>query len=105
MHDMAPSIGVRHRIAVFNPASNRAQVSQLRLVNTGTHATEVVVTGIDGQGIAAANEVRLTVAAGRSRTLSAQQLEWGDAELEGALGDGQGKWQLATTRRISRSPI
>ena len=93
MHDIAPSFGVRHRIAVFNPASNRAQVSQLRLVNAGTHATEVVVTGIDGQGIAA-NEVRLTVPGGRTRTLSAQQLEWGDAELEGALGDGQGKWQL-----------
>lgn len=94
MHDIAPSFGVRHRIAVFNPASNRAQVSQLRLVNAGSHATEVVVTGIDGQGITAANEVRLTVPGGRTRTLSAQQLEWGDAELEGALGDGQGKWQL-----------
>ena len=94
MHDIAPSIGVRHRIAVFNPASNRAQVSQLRLVNPGTHATEVFVTGIDGQGVSATTEVRLTVPGGRSRTLSAQQLEWGDAELEGALGDGQGKWQL-----------
>ena len=94
MHDIAPSFGVRHRIAVFNPASNRAQVSQLRLVNAGALATEVVITGVDGQGVTPANEVRLTVPGGRSRTLSAQQLEWGDSQLEGALGEGQGKWQL-----------
>ena len=94
MHDIAPSFGVRHRIAVFNPASNLAQVSQLRLVNTGDLATEVAITGVDGQGVTSASEVRLTVPAGRSRTLSAQQLEWGDAELDGALGEGQGKWQL-----------
>ena len=94
MHDVAPSFGVRHRIAVFNPASNRTQVSQLRLVNAGSQATAVAITGIDGKGVAHANEVRLTVPGGESRTLSAQQLETGDAGIEGALGGGQGKWQL-----------
>lgn len=94
MHDIAPSFGVRHRLAVFNPASNRAQVSQLRLVNTGAQAAEVVITGVDGEGVAPANEVRLTVPGDRSRTLSAQQLESGDAGIDGALGEGRGKWQL-----------
>ena len=94
MHDIAPSFGVRHRIAIFNPASNRTQVSELRLVNTGRQAAEVVITGVDGKGVAPPNEVRLTVPGGRSRRLSAQQLEWGDAGIEGALGEGRGKWQL-----------
>ena len=94
MHDIAPSFGVRHRLAVFNPASNRAQVSELRLVNVGSQATEVAITGIDGEGVAPANEVRLTVPGRQSRTLSAQQLEWGDAGIEGALGEGRGKRQL-----------
>ena len=94
MHDIAPSFDVRHRVAVFNPASNRTQVSQLRLVNAGAQATEVVITGVDGEGVTPPNEVRLTVPGDRSRTLSAQQLEWGDAGIEGALGEGQGKWQL-----------
>ena len=94
MHDVAPSFGVRHRLAVFNPARNRTQVSLLRLVNVGTQATEVAITGIDGEGVTPANEVRLTVHGGQSRTLSAQQLESGDAAVEGALGEGRGKWQL-----------
>ncbi|MCY3621739.1 MAG: DUF1588 domain-containing protein [Gammaproteobacteria bacterium] len=94
MHDIAPSFGVRHRLAVFNPASNRTQVSQLRLVNAGAQATRVVITGVDGEGVTPPNEVRLTVPGGQSRTLSAQQLESGDAELEGALGEARGKWQL-----------
>ncbi|MXY56539.1 MAG: DUF1588 domain-containing protein [Gammaproteobacteria bacterium] len=94
MHDVAPSIGIRHRVAVFNPASNQDQVSQLRLVNVADQPTEVVVTGIDGIGATSNSEVRLTVPGGQSRTITAQQLESGADWLEGALGDGQGKWQL-----------
>ena len=94
MHDTAPSFGVRHRLVVFNRASNRTQTSELRLVNVGTQATEVAITGIDGEGVTPANEVRLVVPRGRSRTLSALQLESGDAAFDGALGDGVGKWQL-----------
>lgn len=94
MHDVAPRFGARHRVAVFNPASNSRQVSQLRLINVGQQATEVVVTGIDGSGVVPANAVRLTVPGGQSRTVTARQLELGDAGMEGALGDGRGKWQL-----------
>ena len=94
MHDIAPSIGVRHRVALFNPASNRDQVSRLRIVNPGDEATEVAITGIDGQGASPGQSVRLTVPGRQSRTISAQQLEAGADGLEGALGDGMGKWQL-----------
>lgn len=37
--------------------------------------------------------MQLTLAAGKSRVLSAAQLESGDG-LTGALGDGNGQWRL-----------
>ncbi|MDE0420899.1 MAG: DUF1588 domain-containing protein [Gammaproteobacteria bacterium] len=94
MHDIAPSIGVRHRVAVFNPASNHDQVSRLRIVNAADQATEVAISGVDGAGTTPDSEVRLTVPGGQSRTISAQQLESGSDGIEGHLGDGVGKWQL-----------
>ena len=36
MHDMAPGDGNIHRVAIFNPGSNRNQVSRLRLINPTT---------------------------------------------------------------------
>ena len=94
MHDVAPSIGARHRVAFFNPGSNDRQVSQLRIVNPGGQPAAVVVAGIDGQGAGSAGDVRLTVPAGQARTLTAQELEAGGNGLEGSLGDGAGKWQF-----------
>ena len=102
MHDIAPSIGNRHRIAVFNPGSNLEQVSQLRLVNRGAEATGVTISGVDGRGDPGVGEVRLSVPAGVSRTVSAAELETGGAGLHGSLGDGSGKWQLNVA---SETPI
>ena len=38
-----------------------------------------------------------TVEAGAALTLSARELENGSSELEGALGDGEGKWRLTVS--------
>ena len=94
MHDVAPSAGNRHRVAVFNPGSNRNQESLLRLINPGDAIAEVTITGIDGNGGSGASAVTLSVAAGGSRTVGAWDLESGAEDLNGALGDGAGKWQL-----------
>ena len=90
----APARDGALRIAAFNPASNWRQVSRLRLVNPGDDDAEVTVTGTDDAGEAGDAPVELTVAAGKSRTLSATDLETGSG-VEGALGDGAGKWRLA----------
>ncbi len=97
MHDVAPHAGDVHRVAVFNPGSNRNQQSLLRLVNPGDRAVQVAVAGIDGNGVAGEGEVGLAVPAGGARTVSAFELESGGAGLDGALGDGAGKWQLTVT--------
>ena len=103
MHDKVPRSAKRHRVAVFNPGSNNNQQSLLRLVNPIDEATRVAVTGFDDRGQSAEREVRVTLPAGASRTLTAQELEAGHEEFEGALGDGTGKWRLTvnTDRQIS----
>ena len=94
MHDTVPLEDDRYRVPIFNPGSNADQVSRLRLVNAGDATAEVTIRGIDGQGEQSAGTVSVSVSPGTSRTLTAQQLEDGADDLEGALGDGAGKWQL-----------
>ena len=96
MHDEAPRTGAgEHRVVFMNPASNRNQVSGLRLVNPGEAAAEVRITGIDDAGESGEGAVELTLGAGVSRTVRVQALESGEGEgLSGALGDGRGKWRL-----------
>lgn len=93
MHDTVPGVDGVHRVPVFNPASNPNQVSLLRLINAGEQAAAVAIKGFDDAGVSH-GEVRLSVPGGSVRTLSAQQLESGDDDFTGALGDGGGKWWL-----------
>ena len=103
MLDVVPRIGHRHRIATFNPASNVNQASELRVINEGDDSVEVKVVGVDGTGARA--EVVLTIPPARALTVNAGDLESGErppswpatAGIEGALGDGAGKWQLELT--------
>ena len=98
MHDIAPSTDRIHRVRFFNPGSNNRQISRLRLNNPGTTAARVEITGRDDAGdTAPGGEVRLTLAAGESRTLTAQTLESGGEGITGSLGDGAGKWQLTVS--------
>lgn len=102
MFESVPGIGGRYRIPVFNPGSNRAQVSQLRLVNPGEESVTVRVEGIDDDGVV--SEASISLPAGLALTATAQDLESGSpvgwpsgAEIDGALGDGRGKRQLILT--------
>ena len=103
MQDVAPQGGAGYRVALFNPASSIGQVSRLRLINPGTEAATVTIEGFDDTGASPGGAVRLTLAAGASRMVTAEELETGDGEgLSGALGDGEGRWRLVVTadRRI-----
>ena len=105
LHDVAPllepvvvaadgqSLEHRYRVPIFNPGSNPNQKSWLRLVNAGEATAHIEITGIDDQGSPSADDVRLDLAGGTSRTVSAEDLEAG-TDLDGALGDGSGKWRL-----------
>ena len=94
MLDVLPSTGNRYRAAIFNPGSNREQVSLLRLVNPSDTAAQISVQGIDDRGNPGSSPVWFSVPVGRSRTVDAEELETGEGGVSGALGDGFGKWQL-----------
>ena len=96
LHDLVPASEDGHEVPIFNPGRNVDQVSLLRLVNAGGTTAEVTIAGIDDDGVSSAGTVRLSVPGGRSRTISAQDLESG-AGLDGALGEGTGKWRLLVT--------
>ena len=86
---------------IFNPASNRKQQSSLRLINYDLAAAEVEVTGVDEDGNRR-GPVSFEIPPGEVRTLTSQQLEDGDPELTGTLGDGAGKWNLIV---VSENPL
>ena len=81
------------RVVFLNPESNPNQVSRLRLVNPVAEPAAVPISGVDDAGESPGSGVTLTIAAGESVTLTASDLESG-ANLDGALGDGMGKWRL-----------
>ena len=84
-----------HRIAMFNPGSSTDPQSRLRLVNASDVEAEVTITGTDDDGGPGAEAVSLKIPAGAARTYTAAELEAGNsADLTGALGDGEGRWQL-----------
>ncbi|MDE0661591.1 MAG: hypothetical protein OXI79_18290 [Gammaproteobacteria bacterium] len=88
MHDTVPGTDNRHEVAIFNPASNRDQISRLRIVNPGESDAGVTITGVDSTGASPGDAVAASVAAGASLTLTAEELE------SDGLGDGAGKWRL-----------
>ena len=94
MHDVAPVDGNVHRVAIFNPASNKNQVSRLRLINPTDGTADITIRGMDDKGMPGSGEVSLSLDAGTAREISAEQLEEGGTGLEGMLGDGSGKWRL-----------
>lgn len=83
-----------YEATIFNPASNTNQVSSLRIVERGGSPTEVSIYGIDDDGVTY-GPVGLTVSANSARTVTSQQLEHGDPDLDDMLADGKGKWRLA----------
>ena len=101
MHDLVPrrptegTSNSRYVVPIFNPASNRRQVSKLRLFNLGDERAAVTITGLDDNGEPSPGSVRLSLAPAAARTLSAAELESGGDGIEGSLGDGRGKWELA----------
>ena len=98
MHDVVAVAETCHHVPIFNPGSNQNQKSALRLINPGENAAEVTIIGLDDTGESAPEgAVRLTLAAGTARMVTAWELESGGSGLEGRLGDGTRKWQLFVT--------
>lgn len=99
MHGVAPTDSTRHRVAIFNPASNPNQVSRLRIINPGAEPAAVVIAGIDDDGRSSAESVQAEIPPGEVREFRAAAptgmgVVLVPSGLEDVLGDGQGKWRL-----------
>ena len=94
MYDVAPVVGDRHTIAVFNPGSNLSQVSRLRLINPGVQAANVSIVSVDDHGQSPGQTIRLRIPPRGASTLGAADMESGGTDFTGLLGDGVGKWRL-----------
>ena len=97
MHDVAEVGNDVHRVPMFNPASNRDQVSMLRLVNRGSATLTATIRGIDDAGESPGGTLSRDLAPGASTVLTAMELEGGTGGGPHGLGDGQGKWRLKVT--------
>ena len=96
MHDVVPHSEAGYWVPIFNPASNRNQVSSLRLINPNAEPATVAISGVDDDDVSPGETVDLSLDPGSTRTISAQELESGEG-LDGSLGDGSGKWRLTVT--------
>ena len=103
MHDtvrpaLAEGEPYRYEIPVFNLSTDVTRASRLRLINPGALSAAVTIAGRDdGGAVAGAGDVTLTLPAGGARTLTARQLEAGDAGLTGRLGATTGGWRLTVS--------
>ena len=95
MHEVVRETAIGQHVPFFNPASNRRQVSHLRLVNPTDNPVNVTISGRDDAGESpSGSAVHLSLAPGEARSIAVDELESGASGLSGRLGDGVGKWQL-----------
>ena len=105
MHDrVSANTDGEYLVGFFNPGSNAAHVSRLRVINPNAHAVVVDIVakddaparyhGDEDDGWTLAGPVSFELGPGAVRTVSALELESGGEGLSGRLGDGQGKWKL-----------
>ena len=82
-----------HWVPFFNPGSNTATRSLLRVINPNPIDVQVLVFGLDDDWNSS-SLVEFYLAANRATQISSQALERGDAAFMGSIGDGEGKWAL-----------
>lgn len=78
-------------------ADEDGRESFVRIINTSDNVATVSISGMDDDGQAAPNgDVTFSLAPGAAKQMRAIDLEQGNADkgLNGALGDGSGRWQL-----------
>lgn len=91
-----PKSGNRHQVYFANPASNTSQQSFIRVTNLSSIEVSVSITGVDDEGMPGVGSLSLLMQPNESKQLTAHDLENGNPQkdLNGALGDGKGKWRL-----------
>ncbi len=94
--------GAAHEVYFANPASNPNQQSFLRVVNTTDQAGTVTVSGIDDLGQAGQGNLTFTLGPNAAKNFNSSDYELGNVAkgINGALGDGAGKWHLSLSSDV-----
>ena len=95
-HDALDARLNNYVLPFFNPGSNTAIRSLLRVINPHPFGVDVTLFGLDDDGIRS-TPVQFYLAANRSTQISSQALERGDGSFRGSIGDGNGKWVLVVS--------
>jgi len=105
LSDVVPMDGAgAHKIYFANPATNVAQQSFIRVINTGNNVGTVTISGIDDAGnLAPGGNIQFELAAFESKQLNSGDIENGNAVkgVSGALGDGSGRWRLTVESTLA----
>ena len=88
-------------VAFFNPGRNASRVSVLRLINRSDQWARIYIAGLDDMNQrgppVSEGDLRLDLGPREAVAFTAQELEQGDSDFSGHLGEGMGKWQLWVT--------
>ena len=93
--NLVPSVGRRHRVAIFNPARNTAQASLLRLINFGERQAHVMIEGFDDRGTPSETVFEASIPPHGTKTITARELEEGFGVHP--LARAPGKWRFAVS--------
>ena len=103
MHDLAPVVGVTHRVPAFDLGDNAAPESLLRVINLGAAPATVIVSGLADDGGAAGEQrhVVLRVPAEGVYATSTTALAQGENGSVRSLGQGAGTLAMTANQPIA----
>ena len=99
MHDTVTLTDGVYRVPIFNPGSNRNQVSELLLVNVGEETAAVTIAGVDDDGRAGNAPVALSIPGRRSTHGDGAGVGIGRRGHEGRAGRRQGQVESRSSFR------
>ena len=99
MNALAPRAGSVHRVAFFNPGTNR-RMSVLRLVNRTRREAEALIDGTDDLGLRPGTTVRVLVPATDAVELTAAELESGRTRRDRLRRARRRHREVAAARRV-----
>ena len=75
MSAIAPEGRMRHRVSIFNPASNFNQRSWLRLINLSAEEANVTISGVDDAGEAGDQQMMVMLEGNQAMAVTSESLE------------------------------
>lgn len=83
----------KYHVATFGAGEEEDFVSFLRIINSSSAATTIILEAVDDDG-ERGGRVTMELAGNSAFSVNSTDLELGSADFEGAFGDGAGNWRI-----------